>query len=389
VDAVVVGGGVVGAACALGLAREGADVTLIERSELAAGASGRNHGLVLSPTDPALLPMAEATLGVYREVAEDQPVPFRLDPDPIGFLVVAGDEEAQRASGRAEAEAARACGVQVEHVDGMSLRDLEPALAPNLAEGWLLEDGRRLDPAALTVSLALLAASAGARIRRHLAARSLRTSGGRVVGVATDEGPIDADVVVVAGGPDSGALLRPIGVDLPSVGARGWLVHMGGAAHGPRRIVERAGWHPLPDQEALPPSRMDALAGGGRGPDVGTLVHPTVDGSFLAGGSRQGAAEPEDPAVPVSIARLAVELLPALAEAPVLGTWWGIRPMSPDGRPIVGPVGDGVLVATGHGSQGVILAGGTGLLVAALAAGREPSLDATPFHPGRFGVTPV
>jgi len=200
---------------------------------------------------------------------------------------------------------------------------------------------------------------------------------------------LDADVVVVAGGPDSGALLRPVGVDLPSVGARGWLVHMGGAALGPRRIVERAGWHPLPDQEALSPARMDVLAGGGMGPDVGTLVHPAVDGSFLAGGSRQGAAEPEDPAVPAAIARLAVELLPGLAEAPVLGGWWGIRPMSPDGRPLVGPVGDGLLVATGHGSQGVILAGGTGLLVAALLAGRGPSFDPAPFHPGRFGTTPV
>jgi D-hydroxyproline dehydrogenase subunit beta len=384
VDAVVVGGGVIGAACALTLARDGAAVRLIERSELAAGASGGNNGLVISPTDPGLVPMAEATLGLYKEVSEEAPVPIRMDPDPIGFLVLAGNDEAERASGRAEADAARACGVAVEHVEGSRLRDLEPAVAPDLAEGWLLEDGRRLDPAALTVSLALLAEGEGAEVRRHLTVRSLRAAGGRIRGVLTDEGPLDADVVVVAAGPDSGALLRPVGSDLPSIGARGWLVHMGAAAAGPRRIVERAGWHPLPDQEALPPPRMDALAGGGRGPDVGTLVHPSVDGSFLAGGSRQGAAEPEDPAVPAAIARLAVELLPALADAPVLGSWWGIRPMSPDGRPMVGFVGEGLLVATGHGSQGVILGGGTGMLVAALASGRKAPFDPSPFDPGRF-----
>jgi glycine/D-amino acid oxidase-like deaminating enzyme len=384
VDAVVVGGGVIGAACALTLARDGAAVRLIERSELAAGASGGNNGLVISPTDPGLVPMAEATLGLYKEVSEEAPVPIRMDPDPIGFLVLAGNDEAERASGRAEADAARACGVAVEHVEGSRLRDLEPAVAPDLAEGWLLEDGRRLDPAALTVSLALLAEGEGAEVRRHLTVRSLRAAGGRIRGVFTDEGPLDADVVVVAAGPDSGALLRPVGGDLPSIGARGWLVHMGAAAAGPRRIVERAGWHPLPDQEALPPPRMDALAGGGRGPDVGTLVHPSVDGSFLAGGSRQGAAEPEDPAVPAAIARLAVELLPALADAPVLGSRWGIRPMSPDGRPMVGFVGEGLLVATGHGSQGVILGGGTGMLVAALASGRKAPFDPSPFDPGRF-----
>ena len=383
-DAVVVGGGVIGAACALALARDGAAVTLIERSELAAGASGGNNGLVLSPTDPGLVPMAEATLALYTEVSGEAPVPFRMDADPIGLLVVAGNDEAQRASGRAEADAARACGVAVEHVGGSRLRDLEPAVAPDLAEGWLLEDGRRLDPAALTVSLVLLAEAEGAEVRRHLTVRSVRAVGGRARAVITDEGPLHADVVVVAAGPDSGALLRAVGFDLPSIGARGWLVHMGRAAGGPRRIVERAGWHPLPDQEALPPPRMEALAGGGRGPDVGTLVHPTVDGSFLAGGSRQGAAEPEDPAVPAAIARLAVGLLPGLADAPVLGSWWGIRPMSPDGRPMVGFVGEGLLVATGHGSQGVILGGGTGMLVAAQAGGREPPFDPSPFDPGRF-----
>lgn len=388
-DAVVVGGGIVGASCALALARDGAAVTLIERSDLAAGASGRNNGLVLSPTDPALVAMARATLDLYDEASGDPPVPFHMDRDPIGFLVVAGDDDRERASGRAEVDAARACGVAVEHVEGPGLREVEPAVAPDLVEGWLLDDGRRLDPGALTVSLALMARAEGADVRRHLMVRALRTAGDRVVGVATDEGTIEGDVIVVAAGPGSGALLRPVGVDVPSIGARGWLVQMGRPQEGPRRIVERAGWHPLPDQEALSPSRMDALAGGGMGPDVGTLVHPAVDGSFLAGGSRQGAAEPEDPAVPAAIARLAVELLPGLAEAPVLGSWWGIRPMSPDGRPLVGLVGDGLLVATGHGSQGVILAGGTGLLVAALAAGREPSFDPAPFHPGRFGTAPV
>jgi glycine/D-amino acid oxidase-like deaminating enzyme len=383
-DAVVVGGGVIGAACALALAREGAAVTLIEHSELAAGASGRNHGLVLTPTDPLLVPMARMTLELYRDLADRAPVNFRMDPDPIGLLVVAGEDDVERASGRAQAEAASACDVAVEYVPGPGLHELEPALAENLEEGWLLDDGRRLDPGALTVSLALLAADLGADIRRHLTVRSLRTAGSRVVGVWSDQGPVDADVVVVAAGPLSPALLRPVGVDLPSIGARGWLVHLGGSPHSPRRIVERAGWHPLPEQEALPPARLDALAGGGMGADVGTLVHPAVDGSLLAGGSRQGAAEPEDPEVPVTIARLALQLLPGLGDVPVLGSWSGIRPMSPDGRPIVGPAADGLLVATGHGSQGVILAGGTGLLVAAQAGGRPPPFDRGPFDPGRF-----
>jgi D-hydroxyproline dehydrogenase subunit beta len=384
VDAVVVGGGVIGAASALALARRGARVTLVERGELAAGASGRNHGLLFTPTDPVLVPMARATTELYQEVAAGAPVPVRLDRTAIGVLLAAGEDEAERQAGAAEAEAAAACGVAVDRLDAAGVRHAEPAVSADVVEGWLLDDGRRLDPAALTVSMALLAREAGAEVRRHEGARALLTRTDRVRGVATDEGPIPADAVVVAAGPWSGTLLRDAGVRLPTVGARGWLVHMEGGPGAPSRIVERAGWHPLPDQEAVAPSLASDLAAGGAGPDIGSLIHPAVDGSVLAGGSRQVTAEPEDPSVPALIARRAIELLPGLAGHQVLASWSGVRPMSPDGRPMVGEVREGLVVATGHGSQGVILGGGTGLLVASLIMGEGPPFDAAPFAPDRF-----
>ena len=383
-DAVVVGGGVIGSTVALALARRGARVKLVERGELAAGASGRNHGLLFTPTDPVLVPMARATTELYEEVAAEAPVPIRLDRAPIGVLLAAGDDDVERRAGAAEAEAVAACGVPVDRLDGAGVRGAEPAVSEDVVEAWLLDDGRRLDPAALTVSMALLAREAGAEVRRHVAARALLTEGDRVRGIATDEGPIPADAVVVAAGPWSGALLRDAGVRLPTVGARGWLVHLGGGHGTPSRIVERAGWHPLPDQEAVAPPLASDLAAGGAGPNVGSLIHPTVDGSVLAGGSRQVTAEPEDPSVPALIARRAIELLPGLADHAVLASWSGVRPMSPDGRPLVGAVREGLVVATGHGSQGVILGGGTGLLVASLVLGDEPPFDAVPFAPDRF-----
>jgi D-hydroxyproline dehydrogenase subunit beta len=384
VDAVVVGGGVIGAATALALARRGARVTLVERGELASGASGRNHGLLLRPTDPALVPMARATTSIYEEMTADTPVPLHMDPAPIGVLLAAGKDPGERESGAAEAEAAGICGVSVEHLDAAGVLEAEPAASRDLVEGWLLDDGRRLDPAALTVSMALLAGDAGAEVRRHLAARALLVEGDRVRGVATDEGPVHGDAVVVAAGPWSSPPLRAVGIELPVVGARGWLVHLGGGPGAPSRIVERAGWHPLPDHEAMRPPLASDLAGGGAGPEVGSLVHPTADASVLAGGSRQVTSEPEDPSVPALIARRAVELLPGLAGAPVLASWSGVRPMSPDGRPVVGSVAEGLVVATGHGSQGVILGGGTGELVASVVLGEDPPFDPAPFLPGRF-----
>jgi len=261
VEVLVVGGGVIGASCAFALARRGARVTLVERAELAAGASGRNHGLVLSPGDPVLAPLAGSTLSLYREIVEDAPVPLRLDAEAIGVLVLAGEDDREQALGAAEADAARACGVPVEELDAGGIREAEPGVASTLVQGWLLDDGRRLDPAALTVSLALLARGAGADIRRNLTVRALLADGEAVRGAVTDGGPLLADHVVVAAGPWTSSLLRTAEVELPTVGARGWLVHLGGPG-GPTRIVERAGWRPLPEEEAMPPPRGADLARG-------------------------------------------------------------------------------------------------------------------------------
>lgn len=385
-NVVVVGGGIIGAACAFELSQRGISVTLVERSELAAGASGRNHGLVVVPLDPALGPMATQSATSYEEVAVHAPSPIGLDPERIGFLIVAGEDEEERAAGKEEAAAAAACGVEVEHLEEAALRDLEPALSPDLSEGWLLDDARRLDPAALTVSLALLARQQGARILTHLTVRAVLIERGAARGVLTDDGPIRSDAVVVAAGPWSTGLLRPLGIRMPVTGARGWLVHLAPGVAPTRRLVGRAGWHLLAGERSYYPP--DAGEVGTSFPEaiVGTLLHPNNDGTMLAGGSRQGVItnEPEDPSVPREILRGAIAVFPSLASATVLSAWWGIRPLTPDDRPIVGRVADGLFVATGHGSQGVILGGGTGQLIASLVTGEEPPFDAAPFSPSRF-----
>ena len=384
-DVVVVGGGIIGCAAAYALARSGASVILVERDDLAAGASGRNHGLLLAPLDPALVPMADASTALYEALVPKAPLPVHLDPRPVGFLIVAAAED-ERAAAEEEARAAQACGVRIERVEGSSLRALEPELATGPVEGWLLEDARRLDPAALTVAMGLAAADLGADVRRHVPVRALLADGDAVVGVATDDGSIQAATVVVAAGPWTAALLRPLGLHLAVAGARGWLVHLAPAWPVVSRLVGQAGWHAVPGREVTPPALAGDLARGGPGAFLSPLVQPNPDGTLLVGGSRQWAVtpEPEDPGVPGEIIRRAAALLPAVARAPVLSAWWGVRPMTPDGRPAVGFVRPGLLVATGHGSQGVILGGGTGALVASLVAGGDAPFDPAPFRPERL-----
>ena len=95
------------------------------------------------------------------------------------------------------------------------------------------------------------------------------------------------------------------------------------------------------------------------------------------------AADPLDLEVPRIVAAQASRLVPALAEAPVLSTWSGVRPVSPDERPLLGWVREGLFVATGHGSEGVILGAGSAEQVAALVLGAEPPFETAAFDPLR------
>jgi D-hydroxyproline dehydrogenase subunit beta len=386
-DVVVIGGGIVGCATAYELSRHGAKVVLVERDELAAGASGRNHGLLVAPLDPVLVPMADATLSFYRLFVPSAPLNVSMDRDPIGYLIVAADDAEERKAGQLEADAAASCGVTVERLTREEVFRLEPSIAPQaVAEGWLLEDVRRVQPAPLTVSLALAATAAGATIRHHLSVRQLIVEREQVRGVRTDEGEIGADHVVVATGPWSAPLLRPAGFDLPVMAGRGWLVGLAPDSLPFARILGRAGWHSPPDPEGLPPPRAADVLEAPPPAAIGTLLQPNADGTVLVGGSRQLAltSEPEDPQVPHRLLQGAVRLVPALAEARVLSAWWGLRPMTPDGRPLVGKLADGLFVATGHGSLGVTLAGGTARLIAASISGQSGPFDPAPYDPARF-----
>src|SRR5207253_2959507 len=141
--------------------------------------------------------------------------PFRFDREPVGFLLVAGDHDAERASGKEEAEAAAACGVPVQSVDAAEIHRLEPDLASDLVEGWLFDDARRLDPAALTVALALRARRDGADVRTSTVVRSLIADGDAVRGVVTHQGALEGDVVVLAAGPWAPSRLRTVGLRAP------------------------------------------------------------------------------------------------------------------------------------------------------------------------------
>lgn len=385
----------VGAACALELAARGASVTLVERDHLAAHASGRNQGLWVLPDDDVNVPMARASLAAYRSFAPDAPLDVGLDDEPVGTVVVALDAREAR-----EAEElvtrARHHGIVVDDISGPAdIRDTEPGLTRNVASAWLVHDGHRLDPGALTVAMALAAASRGAEIRHHLPARALAVRAGTVRGVVTDEGTIEAATTVVAAGPWSSALLDPVGVHLPIVGARGWLARIEPARPDLlEHLVVAAGPHAalrdVDGEHPRLPTAGELIADGTAPSVIGSLLHPHRDGrTITVGSTRQAWVTPEPPEERIveQLLEIAVGLVPAVADASVHSAWWGVRPLTPDERPMIGAVREGLHVATGHGSEGVILGAGTAQLVAAQLAGEPAPFDPAIYEPLRFDAS--
>jgi glycine/D-amino acid oxidase-like deaminating enzyme len=384
-DVVIVGGGIAGVTCAVELAGLGASVTLLEREEIAAGASGRNQGWFVLSSDPPCAPMSAVSLVRYLELIDGSAVPVRFDREPVGHLLFTRDEAAVRTV-EERARAWEATGVRAEALGAAGLRAEEPALADGFVAAWLLDQGQRIDPAALTVAHAHRARSLGADVRRHTSVRALTTSGERVTGVITDEGVTAAATVILAAGPWSAPLVRPLGVDLPVTGSRGWIVELAGAPGLLHHLLEEEEDAPGSETGDDFPTAGAFLASGHGAPSVAALMHSAHDGTVVCGASHHPAlrAEPDDEDAPRRILERSIAVAPSLAHASIRGIRWGIRPMSPDGRPLVGCLREGLLAATGHGPEGILLGGGTGVLAAALVTGGKPPFDPAPFDPLRF-----
>src|SRR3989454_11306941 len=114
-DVVVVGGGILGCGIAARLAEGGAEVVLVERAQVAAGASGRNHGLIFRPEHPAVQSLARVSLDAYRKLCGATPLDLALDRDPVGLVIVVS-EEGRWADAEREAEVAARSGCPVERL---------------------------------------------------------------------------------------------------------------------------------------------------------------------------------------------------------------------------------------------------------------------------------
>ncbi|MGP9017982.1 NAD(P)/FAD-dependent oxidoreductase [Streptomyces sp. BR1] len=362
-DAVIVGAGVVGAACAYYASRSGLGVAVVDRAPVAGGTTGAGEGhLLVSDKEPGPeLDLALLSTRLWRDLAHV--LPPETQYERRGGLVVAPDEAALAAL-RALAARQREAGVDAREITTDRMYDLEPYLAPDLAGAVHYPQDAQVAPDQAAAQLLRAARHFGADIRLGEEAEEvLLGPGGRVRGVRTAQGDLSAPAVVNAAGIRGGEFAALAGTGLPVHPRRGFAL-----------VTE-----PLP---RVVRQRVYCASGA-------TVVEATASGRVLI-----GATHCERPLSVEGLHRLsgrAAALFPFLAGVRTIRTYRGSWPCLPDRLPAIGPDPrvPGLLHACGHEGAGIGLAPGTGLLVASALRGQRPALDLRPFRPDRFARVDV
>lgn len=360
-DVIVIGGGAVGSACTRALARAGARVTLLQRPDTPGEGWRASAGMIAAQIEAAaddpLLSLMLAGRSWYRQHAASLTDATGIDTGWIecGILQVA-HTEATVALHKAKVAWQRQQAHRADWLDPADVAEGWPWLAPSLGGFWSPEDGA-INPIGLVEAFRADAAEHGAVVVSDVAL-GLDRKGDRLLGVIGEERRYAAPTVVVAGGAWAGRLEnlpRPISVE-PIRGQMAAFDWPDGARtsviYGERCYLLRRG------EEMLVGSTMES---------AGFDVRVTADGLS-------------------ELRRKAGTLYPALGGLSPRRTWAGLRPGTPDGRPIIGPEPrlPGLWYAVGHGRNGILLAGVTGELVAREIGGETAGEELRPVRPSRF-----
>lgn len=407
-DVVIIGAGVIGAACAFYAAHAGLSVTVLERGRVAGGATAVGQGALLA-SDKApgpALDLALASLRSWDDLGAELGN-ARLTLTRRGGIAVA-TEPGEMAALNALAIRQRAAGLEAVELPGGQLRRREPLLAAGLAGGVLYPGERHVDPVRATAHL--LRAS-GAEVRCGVDVRGLEVDGGtRVTGVRTANGDrLGCSAVINAAGAGAGTVADLAGTRLPVVAGDGAVLSTEalGSVRTRRIPIGRIPVDGVSAAPAGPPDgfnlrhtvytapEMSVLVSAGRAGSVRISAGPGGAGARAGGGSvpwAGGGSVSRHPPDLRGLAAAAVGILPFLAEVRVLRATRGSIPATPDRLPIIGPDPwiAGLYHACGHAESGVCYAPVTGALTARMITSDEPGADLSgrdsfAFAPERFG----
>lgn len=407
---VVVGGGIIGLCAAHYLSRAGARVTIVDRAQLGGACSAGNAGwicpsisfplpspgltttslrwllkvdspLYLKPSAlfglapwllqfrrycnqrafelgaSALAGLAADSIPLYEEMAAEG-VTFESHHEGLLFLFrhaagIAEEQEMLRLTGYED---------RLRPIAKDELAEFEPALAPGLAGGLLATSELHVRPESLCAGLAASLCACGAEIVENTVVDSIRSKGGGVVAVDTSSGPMQGDAFLFSTGAETGGLTARLDHPLPLQAGKGYSVTVGR----PKIEVNRPLYFV----------------------DTKLAITPFDDAVRIAGTMELAG-------INLDLNQQRLRALERVAESSVPGVldgrrgepWVGMRPLTPDGLPLMGRIAtrDNAFVATGHQMLGLTLAPATGKAMAELILAGEADADLVPFEPSRFG----
>ena len=366
-DVIVVGAGLIGLAIAWELRVRGATVTVIEKETPGCGATRVAAGMLapigeLDFGEPELLEMNLVSRELYPgfiaavESATGQDTGYRH----TGALHVALDRD-EAGELKRIMELQQSHGLDSKWLGPIASRDLEPGISPSLAGSVLVEEDAVVDPRALVEALRAGLSEAGVQLIQAEVTGLVEGAGARAAGVESTAGSFAADTVVAAPGAEAGvAGWLPEGLRPPVRPVKGQVVELQGDPGDPActRILgsERVYIAPRPDGRLILGATVEEMG---------------FDRRVTGGGVHE-------------LLREAYRLLPDVAEMEFLGATAGLRPGTPDNLPVIGRSSlDGLLLATGHYRNGILLAPVTARSIAELIEGSDPAVISAA-NPERF-----
>lgn len=375
-DAVVIGGGIIGASVAYHLALRTIDVVLLEKASFASGTSSACDGMVfLQSKKPGVhLDLALASRKRYETLPEELDAHIELRCNG-GIMIIASDRELQAAERFVKEQ--KGGGLDVSILDGPQVRDLEGCLSDAVIGATFCPLDAQVNPIYLTLAFLRAARRNGARLFAHTPVTAFRLKDGAIRAVETPLGTVESKTVVNAAGVYASQIGKLAGLDVPITPRRGQILVTEALPPILRRCLLSAAYVAVKyDPSLAKPGFM------------GISIEQTKNGNFLLGSTREFVGF-DTRNTQAAVRRILVEttpLIPRLMDAHLIRTFAGLRPYTADGLPILGRVAavEGFIMATGHEGDGIALSPVTGQLIAELIAEGKPSISLQPFALERF-----
>jgi glycine/D-amino acid oxidase-like deaminating enzyme len=363
-DAIIIGAGIVGAACAAECAREGLSVAIVEAGIIGGGATAAGMGhLVVMDDSEAQFALTRYSQQLWDEVSEE--LPREVEHDACGTIWIAADDEEMDEARRKEKFYSDR-GVRVEVLDARSLAEAEPNLRPGLIGGLRVSGDSVIYPPCAAQFFVDQAVEKGAALFVGKSVETVTADGVRL----HDGSSISAAVIVNATGSWSPTLTPGLGVKK----RKGHLVITDRYPNFLRHELVELGY--LKSAHSL---TSDSVA---------FNIQPRRTGQLLIGSSRQYGVDDSkvDTSILTRMLDRAIEYLPALRKLSSLRAWTGFRAATTDKLPLIGPHVEHkrLYLATGHEGLGITTSLGTAKLLVDQIANREPAIPIAPYLPARM-----